>query len=239
MKKLFVVLGVVVLLLVFGLSLLGIVPILSTVLGAGPKDLGIRFTQDDSSAARQISGGTEIISLSKDTGASEDFRLEGKKNARFTMDSKELTAHSNNRPWKNYPVKNLQIKIHEDGSIEASATLIISKAIPYAMGLGYSEKQIKDAMQKYSIPPFEVPFYVFGKGSVKNDSVSVNAGTVKIGAVTVPTGIVAQANKEAESVLNDVIRKNSQAFHAEEVSFDKGKMTFVGQVPMKEYVITD
>ncbi len=239
MKKLFVILGVFVLLLVFGLSLMGIVPIFSSLWGAGPKDLGIRYTKEDSSAARQKSGGTEIISLPKNTAASDDFRLEGKKDARFTMDSKELTAHSNNRPWKNYPVKNVQIKIHEDGSIEASAMLIISKGIPYAMGLGYSEKQIKDAMQKYAIPPFEVPIYVFGRGSVKNDSVSVNAGTVKIGAVSVPSGIVAQANKEAESVLNDVIRKNSQAFHAEEVSFNKGKMTFVGQVPMKEYVITD
>lgn len=239
MKKLFVFLGVLVLVGVVALSMLGIVPVLSGAFGAGPKDLGIRYTKEDSLAARQKSGNTEIISLPQNTPLSEDFRLEGKKDMQFVMDSKELTAHSNNRPWKNYPVKNLQIKISDDGTIEASATLIISKAMPYAMGLGYSEQQIQDAMRKYNIPPFEVPIYVLGKGSVKNDSVSVGATSVKIGAIPVPGNIVSRANTEAESVLNDVIRKHSNAFHAEEVSFADGKMKFVGQVPVKEYVITE
>ncbi len=57
--------------------------------------------------------------------------------------------------------------------------------------------------------------------------------------MTIPGNIVTQANHEAESVLNDVIRKHSNAFHADEVSFDKGMMTFAGQVPVKEYVITE
>jgi hypothetical protein len=74
---------------------------------------------------------------------------------------------------------------------------------------------------------------------VHNDGVNVNAQNVKIGAVTIPGNIVTQANHEAESVLNDVIRKHSNAFHADEVSFDKGMMTFAGQVPVKEYVITE
>lgn len=239
MKKLLITIGSLVVLVVVALSLFGIVPVLSSVLGAGPKDLGIRYNKEDSAAAWQKSGGTEIVSLPKGTPVSEDFRLEGKKDAKFTMDSKELTAHSNNRPWKNYPVKNLQIKIHDDGSIEASAILVISKALPYAMGLGYSEQQIKDAMSKYNIPPFEVPIYIYGKGSVHSDNVSVDAKNVKIGAVTVPGNIVEQANAEAESVLDDVIRKHSNAFHADEVSFDRGIMTFVGQVPVKEYVITE
>ena len=239
MKKLFIVLVLLVLCGVGLLGMLGLVPGLSSILGAGPKDLGIRYDENDSKAARVKSGGTEIIALPPGTSASEDFRLEGKKDARFTMDSKELTAHSNNRPWKNYPVKNLQIKIHEDGSVEASAILLVSKAMPYAMALGYSEQQIRDAMKQYSLPPFEVPIYVMGKGLVVNDSVTVDAKTVKIGAIPLPGDIVTRANNEAESVLNDLIGKHSSAFHAEEVSFVGGKMTFVGQVPAKEYVITE
>lgn len=238
MKKVFVVLILLGMGIIGVLAGLGLVPGLSSVLGAGPKDLGIRYDEKDSVAARAKSGGTEIIALPPNTSASEDFRLEGKKDAQFTMDSKELTAHSNNRPWKNYPVKNLQIKIHDDGSIEASAILLVSKAMPYAMALGYSEDQIRNAMKQYSVPPFEVPIYVLGKGSVVNDSVSVDASMVRIGAIPIPGDIVSQVNREAESVLNDVIRKHSSAFHAEEVSFDKGIMTFVGQVPAKEYVIT-
>lgn len=225
-----------VLIVLVALTVFGLVPGLSSLVGAGPKDLGIRITKEDSAQAIAKMG-IELVPL-KTTGTIKDYTFEGKKDISITLDSKELTAHSNNRPWKNYPVKNLQILIHPDGTIESSGTLVVSKAIPYAMALGYSEGQIKDAMQKYNIPPIEVPIYIKGKGSVFNDSVSVNAQTVQIGAIPVPGDIVAQANKEAKSVLDDVIQKHSSSFHAESVSFDDGKMNFKGQVPKKIYIET-
>lgn len=218
------------------LSALGVTP-LSKFLGTGQKDLGIKVTPADTEAAISKVG-TKIIPLPKDTQDSQGFKLEGKLNADFTMDSKEISAHSNNRPWKNYPVKNVQIKIHQDGTIESSATLIINKAMPYALGLGYSEEQIKSAMQKYNIPPLEVPIYILGKGSVQNDKASVNALQVKIGSVNIPGNIISQANKEAEQVINDLIGKNSQSFHCESLSFGDGKLHFKGTVAEKEYVVT-
>jgi hypothetical protein len=219
------------------LTLLGVVPGLSSLIGAAPVDLGIHTTPEESALARGKVG-TQIVSLPENTPASEDFKLEGKKPAEFTFDSQELTAHTNNRPWKNFPLKNVQIKIHPDGTIESSAILIISKAMPYALGLGYSETQIRDAMSKYSIPSFEVPIYIKGLGSVANDQVTVNAQSVKIGAVPIPNGMVTQANQEAESVLNDLIAKHNDAFHAESVTFSEGKMFFKGDLPLKESVIT-
>jgi hypothetical protein len=216
---------------------MGLVPGLSSLFGAGPRDLGIRITKQDSlNAFAKI--GSELVPL-KNTDTIKDFTLEGKKDLTFTMDSKELTAHSNNRPWRYYPLKNAQIKIHQDGTIEGSAILVISKAIPYAMGLGYSEGQIKDAMQKYSIPPFEVPFYIKGKGSVLNDKVSVDAQMVQIGAISIPQDIVTRANGEAEAVLDDIIQKHAGGFHADSVTFANGKMEFKGQVPKKVYVLTE
>lgn len=225
------------LLVIVGLTMIGLVPGLSSLVGAGPKDLGIRITTEDSKKAFSKMG-TEYISI-KSTDSIQDFTLEGKQDKDMTMDSSELTAFSSNRPWKYYPLKNVQIKIGSDGTIESSATLVISKALPYAMGLGYSETQIRDAMKKYNIPPFEVPFYLKGKGSVTNDKTSVQAQTVQIGFITVPGDIVAQANSEAERVLDDVIQKHSNGFHAESVSFADGKMKFKGQVAKKAYYITE
>ncbi len=219
------------------LTAVGLVPGLSQIFGAGPRDLGIRITKQDSlNAFAKI--GSEFIPL-KNTDTIKDYTLEGKKDLNFTMDSKELTAHSNNRPWKYYPVKNVQIKIHPDGTIEGSGVLVISKAIPYAMGLGYSEGQIRDAMKKYSIPPFEVPLYIKGKGSVSDDKVSVNAQAVQIGAIPIPGDIVARANTEAEIVLDDIIQKHKDGFHADSITFVDGKMDFKGQVPKKIYVLTE
>jgi hypothetical protein len=229
---------IIILLIIIPLTAMGVIPGLSQILGAGPKNLGIKVTLEDSKLARDKVG-TEIIPLPANTNPNDDFKLEGKMNADFSMDSKELTAHSNFRPWKYYPLKNVQIKIHNDGTIEASATLVIEKALPYAMGLGYSETQIKDALKKYNIPPFEVPFYIKGKGSVANDKVNVNAISIQIGVVPLPANIINQINSEAKKVIEDVIAKNSQSFHAERVSFSDGKMLFKGQVAQKEYVITE
>lgn len=219
------------------LAAIGLVPGLSSLIGSGPKDLGIRITEQDSLHAFSKMG-TEYVSL-KNTDTIKDFTLEGKKDATLTMDSKELTAFSSNRPWKYYPLKNVQIKIHTDGTIESSAILVISKAMPYAIGLGYSADEIEGAMKKYNIPPFEVPFYLKGKGSVLNDKVAVNAQEIKIGFIPVPDDIISKANSEAESVLDDIIQKHKEGFHAESVTFEDGKMHFKGQVAKKAYYITE
>jgi len=219
------------------LTALGLVPGLSPLFGAGPKDFGISITKEDSLAAR-AKAGIEIVSLAKNADPSKDFTLEGRKDANFTLDSKELTAFTNNRPWIKYPIKNVQVIIDKDGTIESSATLIVSRVMPFAVALGYSEGQIKDVMQKYNIPPFEVPLYVKGKGSVINDVVSIDAQNIKIGAIPVPGDIVTQINKGAESILDDIIQKHSASFHAETLNFSDGKMNFKGTVPRKQYVMT-
>jgi len=220
------------------LTLLGLIPGLSPLLGAGQKDLGIKITKEDSVAAINKVG-IEIISLPKETDPKDDYRLEGKKDVDIVMDSKEVTAHSNNRPWKNLPAKNIQVKINSDGSAEASGILIVAKALPYAMALGYSEEQIKETMAKYKIPAVEVPFYIKATGGVINNNVTANASSIKIGAVNIPSGIVAQASSEAESFLENLIQKHSESVNIENVSLSDGKVNFKGQLPEKEYVITE
>jgi len=239
MKKFLIGLLIVLAIIVLAvLTLLGLVPGLSPLLGAGQKDLGIKITKEDSVAAINKVG-IEIISLLKETDPKDDYRLEGKKDVDITMDSKEVTAHSNNRPWKNLPAKNIQVRINSDGSAEASGILIVSKALPYAMALGYSEEQIKEAMAKYKIPSVEVPFYIKATGGVTNNNVTANASSIKIGAVSIPSGIVSQANNEAESFLEDLIQKHSASVNIENVSLSDGKVNLKGQLPEKEYVITE
>lgn len=219
------------------LTYLGLTPA-SKLFGTGQKDLGITVTKEQTTQAINKVG-TEIIALPANTPAESGFKLEGTKPAEFTMDSQELSAHSNNRPWKNFPLKNTQIKIHDDGTIEGSAMLIIDKAMPYAMGLGYSEAQIRDAMKQYSIPPVSVPIYIKGKGSVLANHVSVDAQSVQVGAVAIPADIVSSANEAAEVVLDNLIARNNQSFDCESLTFKNGAMHFKGAVAQKQYVITE
>ncbi len=219
------------------LTYLGVMP-WSSSFGVGQKDLGIKVTKEESAAAIGKVG-TQIIALPAVTPNENSFRLEGTKIANFIMDSQEISAHSNNRPWRNYPIKNVQIKIHDDGTIESSAILIVSKAMPYAMGLGYSRDQIKEEKKKYNIPPVEVPIYILGKGSVSNDKVTVDATNVKIGNIAIPSNILSQINTEAKNVLEDLIRRNGRSFHCESLTFANCKLDFKGRVAEKLYVATE
>ena len=220
-----------------GMTYLGMTP-LSKFFGTGQQDLGITVTKAETQAAMQKIG-TEIVALPANTPDDQGFKLEGRKPADFTMNSQELSAHSNNRPWKNYPLKNVQIKIQPDGTIEGSAMLIIDKAMPYAMGLGYSEAQIRDAMKKYSIPPFTVPIYVKGKGNVLDNQATVAASFVKIGGITVPQETVEQANAAASIVLTNLMYTHRDAFDCQSLNFDNGQMHFKGFVAAKEYVVVN
>jgi len=219
-------------------TFLGLVPGLSKLVGAGPKDLGIKILKEDSLAVFSKTG-VEIVAMPKNTTPDQDFVLEGTKEADLTFSSKELTALTNNRSWKNFPVKEVQIKIDKDGAIECSGILVISKVLPYAMALGYSEEEIADVLKKYRIPQLEAPFYIKGTGSAEQNAVKIEATSVQIGAVPLPDKLVAQANREAESLLNSLILKNSQSFFAEIVAFSNDAMRFKGRLPEKEYVVTE
>lgn len=220
------------------LTALGQVPILSKLIGASQKDLGVVVTQSDADAAI-AKVGTEILPLPISTDPADDYQLEGKREVQLTLTAQELTATTLNRPWKNFPVKNVQIAIAADGTIQGSAILIVAKALPYAMAMGYSETQIREAMDKYHLPPFEIPVYVNGKGSVTNDQVNVNASNIQIGAISLPGSLVSQVNQEAEQVLTDIVARHSDSFHAEKLEFANGKMMFEGYLPEREYVIQE
>jgi hypothetical protein len=239
MGKFLVVLGLVILVVALvPLTALGLVPGLSKLVGAGPRDLGIKITKEDSAAAISKMG-TEIVPLPKKQTSTKDYVLEGTRDVDMTFSDKELTAHSNNRPWNKFPLKEVQIKITDDGTVESSGIMVVSKIIPYALALGYSEEEVKNAMEKYRIPPFEVPFYIKGTGSVVNNSVSLNASNIQIGAVPLPETMVSYASSQAVSLLDDLISRNSKSFSADEISFGKNTMHFTGRLPEKEFVTTE
>lgn len=218
------------------LSLLGQVPLLSSAIGAAPKDLGISINKADSDVS-QSKVGTQVVTLSPTTPLYEDYRLEGKKPADISFDSKEATALVNNRAWANYPFKSVQIRINSDGSIETSGIITVKKAMPYAVALGYSESDIKKAMDKYHLPSLEIPFYLKGTGSIINNQVALDVSQAKIGAIPLPSSIVATAQNEAENLIEDIIYRHRDNFNCESLQVENNQIRFKGSVPEKEYVI--
>jgi hypothetical protein len=216
---------------------LGFVPGVSGLMGASPRDLGQKATLAESRATQEKVG-TEIVILPAGTPNSQGYIPEGNIPLSTSFTSQELTALANNRTWKNFPVKNVQIRINPDNTIESSGILIVSKAIPFAEGLGYSAAQVKQAMEKYKLPSVEIPYYISGQGEVKNNQVSLSVSSLKIGAIPVPSSITQPATEEAISFLEGLFQRYQANFYAETIKAQNNQVQFVGQVAKQISVVS-
>jgi len=219
-------------------GVLGFVPGVSTLMGASPKNLGQNVTREDSLAA-QSKASVEIIALPSGTTDKDGYIPQGTKNLDTTFSSKEITALLNNRTWKNFPAKNVQVKINPDGSLESSGLLIVSRALPFAEGLGYSAEEVKQAMTKYKLPSVEIPYYISGFGEVKNNDISLSISSLKIGAIPLPQSMTGPLAEEATAFLESLINRYQDNFSAESITSQNGQINFKGRVAEKISVVSE
>ena len=121
-KKWPIVLGSIALVLLLIAGYTGFVPILSDIMGTNsPRDLGIEYTKQDYLNAMNKAGFT----LDNSAGLGPDTKISysGQKqiNAQFTQE--EISALLSFDHAEKFPAKDVQVKINEDGSLEASARI--------------------------------------------------------------------------------------------------------------------
>lgn len=236
MKVLLAIVGLLVIGVVGVLGYVGFIPGLSRVMGAySAKDLGIRVTVQDSVDA-QAKTGVTLMDLPPETPASESIQLSGSKPTSYEMDSTELTALANNRSWKYFPFENVQIRIHDDGSVESSGIIKLDAVMNYAQAIGYSQADVEKAMSALSIPHVNLPYYVKASGSVENDAVSLDIQSVSLARIPVPAGYVEQHTPAVVDIIEDGIAR-APGFSIRSLQFGGGKMVFDGTVPETEAVV--
>ena len=156
--------------MVLALGYFGLIPGLSSVLGADkPRDLGIRYTEADRTSARAKS---QIVyaTLPESTPPEQSRVFSGSRPVSATFSSAEITSLLNNRPWRYYPYKNMQIKFNGDGSAEVSGMLDKSKVPGYCAAIGIPKEAANFAMK--FLPPNPV-FYVKGRAALTNNKLSL------------------------------------------------------------------
>lgn len=156
--------------IVFGLGYMGYIPAVAKLLGTNkPKDLGIKFTEQDRVEAHAKSG---VIYGTLPASTSDELSIQrfGKHNVDTNWTSAQMTALMNNPPWKYWPYKNAQIKFNADGSAEISTG--INKAVfpNYATFMGIP-KVAADFIMKL-LPPQPV-IYLKIKASLADNKVAV------------------------------------------------------------------
>lgn len=240
------------------LGFLGYIPGLSQALGANkPKDLGITYTSADKTAARAKSH-VVYEELSTNTPVSSSIVRSGTRPINTSWSSQEITALMNDRPWKYWPIKDVQLKINNDGSAELSGIVIKEKLSGYAQAIGVSQNVSETII---NFLPNDPAFYVKANTSLTDNQVSnFDIQSVSLGKFPIPVNIllsntpashidralaqdiVGELSKysgKKAAVVNFINNRLSQitGFYAKKAYFKDGKLNFLGNLSEKEATV--
>jgi len=252
-----IIVGIIAVIVILALGYFGYIPAIASLFGTNkPKDLGVKYTTADLASAKNKFGVEIAVSSSKDPSSS--MKYEGSHPVSTSFTDEELTAMVASENYIYQPVKNVQIKIGENGALESSGTLIVSNLTNYFLAL--TPGVVDNSITKYiGLLPSEVPYYISGTASVSDGSVSMELNDIQIGAGSFFNNIIpkAYANSVEANVATFVVgpytipgstlssyqpqintflstRLNRvPGLQAKSITFSAGKMNYEGTMPNK------
>jgi len=220
----YIVVGIIVVIVLVA-GYLGFVPGLSDLMGAGPRDLGVRYTQQDLLSAQQKIGHTYTELPATTTG--KTIQYSGAKDLKADFTNEELTALANSGKWKYGPAKDIQIKIGPDGTGEVSGRLMTGNLAEAGKVFGFSEQEVSDSGKYLGLIPGNPSFYMKGKASIQNNQVNIQPEKIEIGRIDT-TKLVSAG--EMESVFEKGI-KAVPGMNIRSATLDNGKAQVDATMP--------
>ena len=184
-----------------------------------------------------IKAGTQIIEMTDPTDAAHSVRYEGKKDLTESFTQEEISARLNYARWRYMPVTNTQVKIHDDGTIEFSGTVLMDRLDGFIarVGMGrYSRADVEKGLSYIGLFKVNPPIYAKGKASVTDNEASISVENIQIGKFNVPL-VTVHANEVVNAVAQTIISQVN-GLNAQSVTFGNGKMNFTGTVPERMIV---
>jgi len=207
-----------------------LIPKAATFMGTNrSKDLGITYNEGDVKKLSEKSGITSTTLLP----TSEIPTYSGSKELEISLNSKDLTAWARDKGWKNYPVKNAQIKINNNGSVEASAIIVTDKLAKWISSTGGNAKIVETIKSKLPVKLSELPVYAKGTAQVTNNEVTINFDKVSVANIPVPGNLLSDNKDYIESFIEERMKYVS-GLYVESLKFESGEMQFKGTVPKIE-----
>jgi hypothetical protein len=218
--------GAFVLLVVLVLGYLGFMPGVSALFGSStPKDLGVKYTAQDYANAHAKMG--SVMQDTTATSIKDSIKYSGSKPVTASFTSEELTATANSGKWKYRPVKDVQVKVSKDGTVEVSGIIIKNRIDKVAEVYGYTAEDIKKGEDIIGFVPGNPTFYAKGKATVINNQVSLNIEEMQIGKIDAKNLI---SEGQAQSIVDSGIAQ-VPGLNVKSLTFEDGKMNFDGTVP--------
>jgi len=160
---------------------------------------------------------------------------EGSVDVSGSYSDQEVTSvlDSWSKNWALTPFYNVQVKIHADGTAEASGMLKVETAISLAKELGYSDQQIESAAKYATFINGDLPVYMMGTASVSSNQVSAGVSNLRIGTVAVPADITGRVVSAVEDAVSRRMQQVS-SLDIQHMDLIGGKMNLSGTIPQLE-----
>lgn len=210
----------------------GFVPALARLVGADkPRDLGVTSTPAHATAVIQALG----INLDSPPGATSPADYQKVYSGQVAIDQdfteSEVSALLNYSHVSFWAVKDAQVKIHADGTMEAALTVRTSELTIRPDG------DVPTGIMRYlpAVLPAELPVFVKGRLDVVGpQQIRTDIQALEIGRVSVPASVAGgDAESRANQYINDRLR-NIPGLSIQEITFQDGKAHFKGTWP-KEF----
>ena len=227
LKKTFIIIGATIIFIILVLGYLGFMPGVSWLMGsATPRDLGIKYTEKDlKSAYAKVNG--NFIDLPASSSPIDSLIFSGSANINSQLSNEEMTALANSGKWIYRPTKDVQIRVNNDGTVEASGILVKKNLAKMAEAYGYSGDDIKKMDNAIAAVPGNPRFYVKGTASITNNNVNLNVQEAEIGRINAKT-IVSES--QAESIIEQGIKHVPNA-NIRSASFGNGELKLDATLP--------
>ncbi len=167
-----------------------------------PRDLGIRYTENDYSQTHEKFG-VAVSKMSSSASVKESLVYTGKKDIKINLNGIEITSYLNAENWVYAPISNLQVKINTDNTGEISGILNLSNLLPY-VSLTTSTEEVDKAIKDFKISG-NPPFYASGTVNVTNNVVNLNFNSLEIGRIPVPIKYIKENNADINRFASDRI----------------------------------
>ncbi len=237
LKGLGITIGVIVIIAVLVLGYLGFVPGVSNVFGSNkPKDLGVTYTAADYACAHASNGTTHTV-LPAGTTPENSIKFSGQHAVNTTYTQAEMNALINNRQWEYYPLKDCQLRINPDNTVEFSGIVITDRIKGYLTALKLSENNMKSVTDYLKYIPGNPAFYVKGTLEVANGQVvNTQVTQFKVGNLT----FTKQIQDKLPEIINAAYTQISKypGFTIKTLKFVNGQVQFNGTLPDSARVVS-
>lgn len=227
---------VIVILVILGLGYLGFVPGVSKILGADrPRDLGVAYTDADLKSITSKNHVQRVV-VESAPDIKSSFVLKGTQTIKNVFTDKEITARlGQESDWAFNPFTDVQVKIGQDGTVEASGVVRVDRLKGYAEATGMSPQEIEvisKVMDKYRVPKTPFPVYAKGKLSIEDNKLDIDLSELYIGKIPVAKALYSQAKIVFEGLVDERLTSGGYgSLDVKSLSFSNGKMNFSGNIP--------